>query len=155
MAHPSTDGRKRIFFFDELQSFLVLALSHQSHITLDRNVGWTANSARRSAVFFDGKGSRNRLGVATVDGFALAETQIKFVFAHHRTHRNAIAAARALVRVNKTRLLRNFHPEITRFPGNLLHLCQCQQFDVGMTADLDQFRRDDSHGTFIGGESFI
>ena len=38
---------------------------------------------------------------------------------------------------------------------NLFHLCASDQIDVQMPADLDQFGRDNSHGTVIGGKRLV
>ena len=45
--------------------------------------------------------------------------------------------------------------EITDLPSETVDVGQCQQFDVGVPADLDQFRRDNSHGALIGGEGLV
>jgi hypothetical protein len=38
---------------------------------------------------------------------------------------------------------------------NLVYLGRGDQVDIEMPADLDQFGRDDSHGTVIGGKSLV
>jgi hypothetical protein len=38
---------------------------------------------------------------------------------------------------------------------NLFNLGTGDQVDIKMPADLDQFRRDNSHGTIIGGEGLV
>jgi hypothetical protein len=43
----------------------------------------------------------------------------------------------------------------TRFPGEFVKITIGDKLYVQMPADLDQFGRDDSHGTVIGGKRFI
>ena len=45
--------------------------------------------------------------------------------------------------------------KITGFPFQIDQFRVGEQFDVEMPADLDQFWRDDSHGTVIGREGFV
>lgn len=40
-------------------------------------------------------------------------------------------------------------------PLNIVYLCTSDQINIQMPADLDQFGRDNSHGTVIGGEGLI
>jgi hypothetical protein len=41
------------------------------------------------------------------------------------------------------------------FTGDALYLRKGQQLNIEMPADLDQFRREDSHGTVIGWEGLV
>jgi hypothetical protein len=45
--------------------------------------------------------------------------------------------------------------EIARFAADGSDFGKGQEFDVEMPADLDQFRRDNSHGTIIGGKRLV
>jgi hypothetical protein len=45
--------------------------------------------------------------------------------------------------------------EIARLPFKVLYLGKGVQLDVQMPADLDQFRRKDSHGAVIGGKRLV
>jgi len=73
----------------------------------------------------------------------------------HRTVLKAGTAAGAPLRINGSRFL--FHPDLE--PANLsLDADQIRVRDhlyVQMPADLDQFGRDDSHGTVIGGKGLV
>jgi hypothetical protein len=51
--------------------------------------------------------------------------------------------------------LNDFNFKISLFPGNAFHLGEGQEFNVEMPADLDQFGRENSHGTVIGGEGLV
>jgi hypothetical protein len=52
-------------------------------------------------------------------------------------------------------MLQNVDLVIARLPGDAFHFRERQQLNVQMPADLDQFRRNDSHGTVIGREGLI
>ena len=45
--------------------------------------------------------------------------------------------------------------EVSRFTGYTVNFGIAQDLDVGMPADLDQFGREYSHGTVIGGKGFV
>jgi hypothetical protein len=45
--------------------------------------------------------------------------------------------------------------EVPLFPGNAFYLGEGQKLNVEMPADLDQFGREDSHGTVVGGEGLV
>jgi hypothetical protein len=45
--------------------------------------------------------------------------------------------------------------KVACFTVNVFDLRQGEQFDIDVPADLDQFRRNDSHGTVVGGECFV
>jgi hypothetical protein len=45
--------------------------------------------------------------------------------------------------------------KITLLAGNGVHLGKCKQLYVDVPADLDQFRRNNSHGTVIGGKGLV
>jgi len=52
-------------------------------------------------------------------------------------------------------MLNNVHGKISFFSRNVFHLTQCEQVNIDMPADLDQFRGQDSHGTIIGGKRLV
>ena len=64
-------------------------------------------------------------------------------------------AGNALVFVNVTGGLNDRSFKVARLPGQALHFSQRQELDIGVPADLDQFRRNDSHGTLVGGEGLV
>jgi hypothetical protein len=49
----------------------------------------------------------------------------------------------------------HFYREVSRFTAHVCDFRKGQKFDVEMPADLDQFRRDNSHGAVIGGEGLV
>jgi hypothetical protein len=76
-------------------------------------------------------------------------------FQHHRAVFNAGTTAGAAFFDDAAGSLFNLYREI---PGRSFHtfkVCIGDQFDVQMPADLDQFRRDNSHGTIVGGKRLV
>jgi hypothetical protein len=45
--------------------------------------------------------------------------------------------------------------KITRFTTDALNFGKGEKFDVDVPADLDQFGRDNSHGTVVGGKCLV
>jgi hypothetical protein len=45
--------------------------------------------------------------------------------------------------------------EISLFPLDVNNLRKCQEFNIEVPADLDQFGRNNSHGAVIGGKGLI
>jgi hypothetical protein len=52
-------------------------------------------------------------------------------------------------------MLQDSDGEIPFFSGNSRHFRQRQQFNIDVPADLDQFRRDNSHRTIIGRKGLV
>jgi hypothetical protein len=67
----------------------------------------------------------------------------------------ATAAPGTKIHVDTARTLAYLHLEIALLAGNALHFREGNQFNVDVPADLDQFGRDDSHGTVIGREGLV
>ena len=57
----------------------------------------------------------------------------------HGTNRGAFATAGAFFQINISRLLPYLRGEISFFPIKLEELGICQEFDIQVPADLDQF----------------
>jgi hypothetical protein len=72
-----------------------------------------------------------------------------------RTVLNATAAPRAAGHINASSTLFDFHLEIARRTFHRFQVRVGDQFNVQMPADLDQFGRNDSHGTVVGGKGFV
>ena len=66
-----------------------------------------------------------------------------------------IAAARTLIKVNVTGFIGQSNRKVPWFTVNTFYLTVCNQVDVDMPADLDQFGRNYSHGTVIGREGLV
>jgi hypothetical protein len=52
-------------------------------------------------------------------------------------------------------MLDQLNLEVPGLAGNVFDFGKREQFDVDVPADLDQFGRDNSHRTVIGGKCFI
>ena len=108
------------------------------------------------AVFgIDGILQRHRLGIRDVNRFAVDQAFVVFICYPFGTLLGAQAAGDALVHVHIARVLENGDREVSLFAGNCGDFGQGEQFDVDVPADLDQFGRDNSHGTVIGREGLV
>jgi hypothetical protein len=68
---------------------------------------------------------------------------------------DATTAPGAAGHIDASGALFDFHLEIARRPFHRFQVRIGDQFDVQMPADLDQFWRNDSHGTVVGGKGFV
>ena len=73
----------------------------------------------------------------------------------HRAIFHTGAASGAQVHFYAAGAFFDFYLEIARFTRDTLKICVCDQFDIQMPADLDQYGRNDSHCTVIGGKGFV
>ena len=73
----------------------------------------------------------------------------------NRTVLDATAAPGAAGHINASGALFDFHFKIARRPFHRFQIRIGDQFNVQMPADLDQFGRNDSHGTVVGGKGFV
>jgi hypothetical protein len=64
-------------------------------------------------------------------------------------------AAGASVFYNVTRALANLDLEIAGFAFNGFQIRVCDQLDIQVPADLDQYGGDDSHGAVVGGKRLV
>jgi hypothetical protein len=98
---------------------------------------------------------RNRLGVFHIDGLAFGQPGVVFVNYLLGTLLGAKTTGNAFVHINVAGMLPDLDCKISRLPREALHLSEGQKLDVEMPADLDQFGRDNSHGTVIGGKGLV
>ena len=98
---------------------------------------------------------RNGLGILHMDRFSLGKPCIIFIIDFGGAFLSTETAGNTFRRVHIAWRLNHFHFEIPLFPGNAFHLGEGQKLNVEMPADLDQFGREDSHGTVIGGEGLV
>ena len=90
-----------------------------------------------------------------MDGLSLGQPGIIFTIDLGGAFLCTETAGNTFRRVHIAWILNHLHFEIPLFPGNAFHLGKGQKLDVEMPADLDQFGRDNSHGTVIGGEGLV
>jgi len=97
----------------------------------------------------------NGLRIFHMDRFSLGKTRIIFTIHFGRAFLSTETAGNTFRRIHIAWVLNDFDFKIPLFPGDALHLGEGQELNVEMPADLDQFGRENSHGTVIGGEGLI
>jgi hypothetical protein len=103
----------------------------------------------------DGKSAGDGLRIFLVRGPARGQALIVFARQLYRAGFCTIPTGRALGCVNVARGLSKGDLEVSLAPGDLLDFSARDQVDVQMPADLDQFRRNNSHGTVIGRKGLV
>ena len=98
---------------------------------------------------------RNGLGILHMDRFSLGKSRIIFTVNFGRTFLSTETAGNTLLRVHIAWVLHHLHFKVPLLPGDAFHLGEGQELNVEMPADLDQFGREDSHGTVIGGKGLV
>jgi hypothetical protein len=68
---------------------------------------------------------------------------------------NATAAPGAKIHLNVACPFTDAGLQIPFLTRNAFHFCKGKQFNINVPADLDQFRRDNSHGTVIGRKGLV
>ena len=156
MRTDATDGsRKGQGPEDDLHGLPVLALGNQSHITMGVDMVGTTIGAGRAIALVDHIAARNGLGVRLVGGLSEPNTLVELTGHCHRANLGTISTTGAAFKVNVARLFFNSDFESPHIAGYTLHLCEGEQFDIQMPADLDQLGRDNSHGTVVGGKGLV
>jgi len=156
MGTDATYGsRKRQGPEDDLHGFPVFALGNEGHIGVGvYMVGTSIGTGGAIALVYD-ISPWDGLSIRFVGGLPGANTLVELAGHGHRANLGAITATGALFQVNVAGLFPHGNLEAARLPCYGLHLCKGKKFDVEMPADLDQFWRDDSHGTIVGGEGLV
>jgi hypothetical protein len=93
--------------------------------------------------------------IGDVDGLSLYELFVVFIIHLLGTLFKTGTASNTLVHIHKARMLKDLHLKTALFTMDAHNFRKGHQFNVEMPADLDQFGRDDSHGTVIGGECLV
>jgi hypothetical protein len=112
----------------------------------------TPIGAGRTIPLVDHIAAGDGLGVRLVGGLSGTNTLVELTGHGHRANLGTISTAGATFKVNVARLSFNGDLESPHLTGYTLHLCEGEQFDIQMPADLDQLGRDNSHGTVVGGK---
>jgi hypothetical protein len=140
---------------DNLQGFFVLALLDHLHVALDIQSSGTGQAARSPVRFLNSKSTGDRLGVLLERGFFAGKTFVVFIGKGDGADLGALPAARAFGYVDVARPLADLGLETPLFPLEFQKIAICQKLNVQMPADLDQFGRDNSHRTVVGGEGLV
>jgi len=98
---------------------------------------------------------RHGLSKRHVHGFPFIHTDVELILYLLGTFLGTNAAADALVFINVPSRLEHFDLKVSRVSGDALYFSESNKVDVGVPADLDQLRGDNSHGTLVGGEGLI
>jgi hypothetical protein len=130
-------------------------LTDHLHVSLNIQACRAGQPTRRLVRFLNGKGPGYGLGVFFIRGLAVTEAVIVFIRQGYRADLGTIAAGGTLGRVNIAGFLMKGDFEISFRAFNRFNFRTGDQVDVEMPADLDQFGRDNSHRTIIGGKGFI
>jgi hypothetical protein len=155
VADAAANARKRVVFFEKFQGFPVFALVDQGNIALDAYMRRTGGLTRGCPPFFNSKSTRYGLGVFFEGRLTRREPLVIFIGAGYGADFGTFTAAGAFIQIDVAGCLVNRCRKIARFPFQVDELRIGEQFNVEMPADLDQFGRNDSHGTVVGGEGLI
>jgi hypothetical protein len=90
-----------------------------------------------------------------MDGFILRYFLIKLIGVFDRTVFYASGTTRTFVLYNISGLFKQGDLEVSRLTFDTVYFRIRQDLYVGMPADLDQFGREDSDGTVIGGKGLV
>jgi hypothetical protein len=70
-------------------------------------------------------------------------------------NRCTFSTARTFIDINVSGISTDPYLEVSFFPVDIFYVCAGMDFNIDMPADLDQFRRDNSHSTIIGGKGLV
>jgi hypothetical protein len=152
---PSKNPGKWQIFHDNLQGFFILSPPHHLHIPLNIEARGAGQTAGGLIQLLNGKGTRYGLGISLIGGLSVAQTLIILTGQYYRTYVDAITTGRTFGSINITWGFADSNLEIPFIAFNLLYIGTGDQVDIKMPADLDQFGRENSHGTVIGGEGLV
>jgi hypothetical protein len=155
MTYTTADGREGMVVFKEFQPLPVFSFPDKGHKTLRTHMGRTGGLARGCPPLGNGIGPRHGLGISLIDCLPGGEALIVRIRGLDGADLGAFAAASTLGHVDIARVLNDPGLEVPFLTLQFPEFCCCQEFDVQVPADLDQFGRDDSHGTVIGGKRLV
>ena len=107
------------------------------------------------AAFINISNKGNCLSEVYMDGFILRYFLIKLIRVFDRAVFYAGSTTRAFALYNISGLFNQRYLEISCFPFYTFNFGISQDLYIGMPADLDQFRREYSHGAVIGGKGLV
>ena len=154
-TYSAKDPGKRQIPHDNFDGFPVLSFLHHLYIALHIQIGRAGLSAGRRIQLLDCKTARNGLGIGFECGLTIRQPHIIFAGSGYRADLGTVSASRACVIVNVSRTFAQIYLKVTLFSINVFDVGAGVQLNVDMPADLDQFGRDNSHGTIIGGKSLV
>jgi hypothetical protein len=140
---------------DDLHGLLVFALGNEGHISMGVYLVRATIGTGGTITLVNHVSPWDGLRVGFVGGLPGTDTLIELAGHSYRANLGTITATGALVQMNIARLFPYSDLETARLPGYALQVCTGKKFYVEMPADLDQFRRDDSHGAIVGGKGLV
>ena len=155
VADPAADPGEGVVFLEQFHGFPVFSGMGQGDVPLNAHMGRAGRPAGGSAALGDGIAAGDRLGVLFEGGFSPRKALIVFVGNLDGADFGAFPATGTLGQVYKAGLLPELGFEISRFSVQSQYLGIGQEFYVQVPADLDQFGRDNSHGTVVGGKRLV
>jgi hypothetical protein len=155
VANSSTYPWKWMIFFKQLQCFPVFLGMDQGRKALNTGMGRAGDPAGGRPPFADSVSTGNGLRIFFEGRLPDGKTLIIFIGKFYWADLAAFPATGAFGKIHKTGLLSEPGLEMSRFSFQSPDLGVGQDFNVQVPADLDQFGRDNSHGTVIGWKCFI
>ncbi len=98
---------------------------------------------------------RDGLGIRYIGCLSFGKAFVKFVNDLGGTLFSTYAAGNAFFRINVSGGFFDGYIEISLVPVDFDDFGKCKEFNVYVPADLDQFRRKNSHGTVVGGKGLV
>ncbi|VBB42355.1 hypothetical protein TRIP_B200495 [uncultured Desulfatiglans sp.] len=134
---------------------MVLPLLDHLHVALNIQAGRAGQSAGRLVGLLNGECAGNRLGIFLEGRLSLGKALVIFARQVDGTDCGAIPAGRTFQRIDVSGGLVQGDGEGTLLTRNIHDFSAGDQIDIQMPADLDQLRRDNSHGAVIGGKCLV
>jgi len=140
---------------DNLKGLRMFSLGNQGHISVSIYMVRTGMGARRRISFVYGIGSGYGLCIRLINRFPFYEALIVEIGETDRANFGAISAPCTFVKIDISCTSVQGDLKIAGFAGNFFNLGYGVKLYINVPADLDQFGRDNSHGTVIGGECLV
>jgi hypothetical protein len=140
---------------NDLQGLLIFALSDHGHIPMGIDAVGTGIGTGGLIPFVYGICTGYGLCVRLVNRFSFNETLVVKTFKAHRTHLGTVPAGGTFIHIDISRALVQRYLKISILAGYLVNFRYGVKLYINVPADLDQFRRDYSHGTIIGRKGFV
>jgi hypothetical protein len=152
---PSTYPREGVIHPNNLQGLFKPLCSNERDVSLCSLLQRTSCLTVRYTPFLDKKSSRKSLREGTINGPAKGEITFKVVGDVHRTDLGTLPTSCAIFKAHITGLFLDSHGEISRFSFHRENLGHGKDLNVEVATTLYEFRRENAHGTVIGGEGLV
>ena len=136
---PENAGQRQLLH-DDIQGLLVLALFDHLGVTLHILTGRAGHTAGRLVRLLDRERPRYGLGILLINRGSITEGLVILAGQGNRTGLDTLPAGSTFVEINVTGFLFYGNLEVALGTFDLVNFCTCDQVDIQMPADLDQFR---------------